>query len=44
MADVEWVARSEAALNVFREAAERAPLETDFGFCAYGDASPAIGG
>jgi hypothetical protein len=39
MTDVEWVARSEAAIGVFMEAAERAPLETDFGFCACGDAS-----
>jgi hypothetical protein len=39
MADVDWAARSEAAERVFMEAGNRAALETDFGFCAYGTAS-----
>jgi hypothetical protein len=43
MAEVDWDARSEAAGSVFMKAAERAPLKTDLGFCAYGDA-PVGGG
>jgi len=43
MNDLDWDARSEAAIKAFKEPLERGASGTDYGFCAYGDASAATG-
>jgi hypothetical protein len=44
MTELEYEARQQAAQEFFAKVFEREVDPTDYGFCAYGDASPAIGG
>ena len=44
MTDTDFAAWEQKSEQVFMEPGDRVPAMTDFGFCAYDDAPPALGG